>query len=113
MSDLQEDALDALLLEQFEGPVPADGFCDRVMRYVPARRGRRAWPFAAGLLAGIAGCWFALLSAPLPRVGWRDWLRGEPSAPAMMVLLSIMGISLLALLWIAAEEGDRTSEARW
>ncbi|MDI1281844.1 hypothetical protein [Brevundimonas sp.] len=32
------DVYDAMLREDFEGPVPDGGFCDRVMDQLPARR---------------------------------------------------------------------------
>jgi hypothetical protein len=87
--------------------VPDDGFCDRVMPHVPARRRRHAWPLAAGILAGGALCWLSLHATPLLQTGWRDWLSGELSAPALILLATMTGISLLAAGWSVAEADDR------
>jgi hypothetical protein len=107
MSGLDDDAIDAVLLERFEGPVPDDGFCDQVMQSLPARRRRAAWPLALGIAAGGILCWLSLHTAPLVRIGWRDWLSGAPSAPAIILLAAMAGISLLALVWTTAEADDR------
>jgi hypothetical protein len=110
MSD--DDAVDALLLAQFEGPVPDEGFCDDVMQRLPARRRRHAWPLAVGLVAGAVICWLSLQSVPLVRAGWHDWLSGQHSAPALTLLLVMAGVSLLTLAWTLAEADDRRSEPR-
>ncbi|HEX3808906.1 MAG TPA: hypothetical protein VHW02_04325 [Rhizomicrobium sp.] len=107
MSDLQNDAIDHLLLQQFEGPVPDGGFCDQIMQRLPARRRRYTWPLVLGIVAGATMCGLSLLSAPLVRIGWRDWLAGELSAPVIMLLVTMAGISLLAAAWTAAEADDR------
>ncbi len=106
MNAQMEDAIDALLREQFEGPVPADGFCEEVMERLPVQRSRNRWPLAAGVLAGVAMCWFSLWSAPITHIGWRDWLSGELSAPVVTLFLSMMGLAVLALAWTIAEAGD-------
>ena len=111
MNGEKEDAIDVLLREQFEGPVPADGFCDRVMNQLPARRRRNRWTLAAGALAGMATCWFSLWSAPIAHVGWRDWLSGEPSASAIALFVSMIGMAILALAWAIAEADDRYDPA--
>lgn len=107
MNDETDDAIDVLLRQQFEGPVPADGFCDRVMAQLPARRRRNDWPLAAGALAGIATCWFSLWFSPITCVGWRDWLSGELSASAIALFIAMMGMAILALAWTIAEADDR------
>lgn len=107
MSDLHDDAIDKVLLERFEGPVPDGGFCDLVMQSLPARRRRTAWPLALGSIMGGLLCWLSLHAAPLLRVGWRDWVSGELSAPAFVLLAAMAGISLLALAWTIAEAADR------
>lgn len=108
MSEHKDDAVDALLLAQFEGPVPDEGFCDDMMERLPARRRRYVWwPLAAGLAAGAALCFLTLQSAPLMRTGLRDWLSGQLSAPELMLLVTMGGISLLALAWTTAEADDR------
>ena len=107
MSDFDDDAVDNLLLEQFEGPVPDDGFCVSVMQILPARRRRSAWPLALGIAAGGAACWLSMLSTPLLRIGWQDWSKGELSAPALILFAVMTGISILAMAWTAGEADDR------
>ncbi|MDZ3833329.1 MAG: hypothetical protein U0S50_16155 [Sphingopyxis sp.] len=107
MNDEAEDVLDALLREHFEGPVPDEGFCARVVDRLPARRRRNNWPMAAGILAGVAACWFSLWSDPITSAGWRDWLSGYPSTSTMTLLISMMSMTALALAWTIAEADDR------
>ena len=101
------DDIDKILLEHFEGPVPDDGFCDRAMLTLPARRRRHPWPLPLGIAMGGILCWVSLHTAPLVRVGWHDWVSGVPSAPAAILLAAMAGISLLALAWTTAEADDR------
>lgn len=107
MSDLNDDAIDRLLLDQFEGPVPDDGFCDRAMQTLPARRRNYPWPLALGIVVGGILCWLSLQAAPLVRIGWRDWVSGELSAPAIILLATMAGVSLLAMAWTTMEADDR------
>jgi hypothetical protein len=104
---MNDDAIEALLRRQFEGPVADDGFSERVMRQLPPRRRRIAWPLWLGLLAGACACWLSLAGTPLLHAGWRDWLDGELSAPAMGLLLAVAGMAWLALGWTLAESEDR------
>lgn len=99
--------IDALLREHFEGPVPDDGFADRVMRQPRPRRRRVAWPVVAGMVAGIGACWLSLLPTSLLQAGWRDWIHGEPSASAVLLVAAMGGLSLLACWWAAMEPEDR------
>lgn len=107
MNDEMDDAFDAALRAEFEGPVPDDGFCESVIARLPARRRRDIWPTAAGSLAGVATCWFSLWSAPITSVGWQDWSSGELSASAIMLFIAMMGMAILALAWTIAEADDR------
>lgn len=102
-----DDAVERLLLAHFEGPVPDDGFCDRAMQRLPVRRRLQVWPLALGMTLGGALCWLSLLSTPLLHAGWRDWLSGNWSAPAVVLTATMAGVSLLALAWTAAEIEDR------
>jgi hypothetical protein len=104
---MNDDMIEALLRRQFEGPVADDGFSERVMRQLPPRRRRIAWPLWLGLLAGACACGLSLADMPLLHAGWRDWLDGEPSVPAMGLLLAVAGMAWLALGWTLAESGDR------
>jgi hypothetical protein len=45
----------------------------------------------------------SLASTPAVQLGWHDWLGGEPSAPAIVLLLALTGMSLLAMCWSLAE----------
>jgi hypothetical protein len=107
MSDLHHDAIEALLCKQFDGPIPDDGFSERVMQRLPLRRRRIAWPLWAGVLAGAGACWLSLLFSPLLHAGWHDWMGGNLSAPAIVLLLAMAGLSLLASWWSVAEADDR------
>ncbi len=106
MKDEMEDAIDALLREQFEGPVPVGDFCDQVMDQLPARRPRNSWPLAAGVLAGVAMCGFSLWSAPIIYIGWRDWFSGDLSTSAIALFLAMTCLAILALVWIMAEADE-------
>lgn len=113
MNDPSDDALDALLREQLDGPVPADGFTERVMARLPPRRHRlRTWPMVAGFGGGMAACWLSLRSLPLMDTGWKDWLALEPSASAMTLLAIVSGVSLLAALWALGEADERGAPFR-
>lgn len=107
MNELTDDAIDTLLREQFDGPVPADGFSARVMAGLPARRRRHAWPLAAGIVAGAAVCGASLGSSPVAQIAWRDWMSGAPSAAAVTLLFAMTSLAVLALAWTMAEAGDR------
>jgi hypothetical protein len=103
MNDPHDSSIDALLRQHFEGPVADDGFCDRVMRQLPARRRARRWQLPVGILAGLGACLWSLSSTPLIRAGWQDWMRGSLSSAAVMMLLAFMGMSLLASWWALTE----------
>ena len=102
----EDDAIDTLLRQQFEGPVADDGFCDRVLQQLPARPRRRAWPLWSGIAAGVVACALSLASTPLVQLGWRDLIGGELSAPVIALLLTLGGMSLLAMCWSLAEADD-------
>ncbi len=106
MNTLHDDDIDALLRKSFDGPVPDDGFCDRVMQKVPPRRRPSAWPLAAGIVVGAVLCSLSLFTSPLWRAAWHGWLVGEWSASTIITLSMMAGMSLLALGWTLAEAGD-------
>ena len=103
----EDDPVDALLRRQFDGPVPDQDFSERVMQQLPPRRRRVAWPLWAGVIAGVGACWLQLGSAPVLHAGWRDWVGGVVSPPAIILLLVIAGMSLLASWWGLAEADRR------
>ena len=104
MNQQNDDVIEALLRKQFDGPVPDDGFCDQVMQRLPLRRHRSFWPLAAGILTGMGACWLAM---PPLHIDWRQWMHGELSASILIVLLTTMGMSLLAAWWAVSEADDR------
>lgn len=103
MNPAQEDEIDALLHAQFNGPVADEGFSDRVMHELPNRRRRTGWTLWAGLLAGMAASWLALLPSPLLRTGWHDAVQGSWSVPLVGVLSVLGAMAVLALAWAVAE----------
>ena len=107
MTDPEDFDIDALLRAQFDGPVPDDGFADRVLRQPRPRRRRVPWPIAAGLVAGVVACWLSLLPTPLLRAGWLDWVHGEWSGAALVLVAAMAGMSLLACWWTAMEPDGR------
>lgn len=107
MNPIHEDDIDALLRKSFDGPVPDDGFCDRVMQRVPLRRRAPAWPLAACVIAGIALCWLSLSGSALWRNAWQAWIAGHWSASLVAVLATTAALSLLALGWGLSEAEDR------
>ncbi len=107
MSEKMDDAIDRLLREQFEGPVPVDGFCDRVMDRLPVRRHRTIWPLVVGMVAGVGMCWLSLRAAPITQAGWDDWVSGELSASAVALFIAMATMTILAAAWSIAESDDR------
>ncbi|BFI96655.1 MAG: hypothetical protein RSP_21650 [Rhodanobacter sp.] len=107
MNDVHDDGIEALLRRGFDGPIPDGGFSERVMQRLPARRRRIAWPLWGGVLAGVAAGWASLSRSPLLHDGWRDWLHGDWSMPAIALLLAVAGMSLLACGWGVLEAGER------
>ncbi|MBD8872891.1 hypothetical protein [Rhodanobacter sp. DHB23] len=107
MSDLHDDEIETLLRRNFDGPVPDAGFSGKLMQRLPPRRRRTAWPLWGGILAGIGACGWSLLRSPLLGDGLHDWLRGEWSMPAVALLLTAAGMSLLTCWWGATEADAR------
>lgn len=107
MSDMHDNDIEALLRRNFDGPVADDGFSEKVMQRLPARR-RARWPLLGGVLAGVVGCALCLLRSSLLSDGLRDWLRGDwHSTPAMVLLLAMAGMTLLACWWGVVEAEAR------
>ncbi|MBN8885670.1 MAG: DUF5056 domain-containing protein [Rudaea sp.] len=107
MNESNDDTIETLLRRQFEGPVLDDGFSERVMRHLPLRRRRIAWPIWLGVLIGAAACWICLTNVPLLYVGWRDSLAGVLSPAVIGLWLAMAALSLLALGWGLVESRDR------
>jgi len=107
MNHSYDDAIEALLRKQFDGPLPDDGFSEHVMQRLPPRRRRVAWPLWAGFLVGSGTCWLSLLFSPLLQDGWRDWVDGDLSVSTITLLVAMTGMSLLAGWWSMTEADDR------
>lgn len=107
MNHAQEDAIEALLRRQFDGPIRDEGFSERLLQRLPRRRRRVVWPLWTGVLAGIVACWLALLPSQLLRDGWQDWVGGHWSTAGIVTLTMMAVMALLALAWGVAEADDR------
>lgn len=107
MNPSEDEMIDALLRKQFDGAMLDDGFSQRVMQRLPQHRRRVAWPVWGGMLLGVFACWLALSFSPLVDAGWRDCLSGHWSAPAVTLLLAMLGMAVLALAWGVTEADDR------
>jgi uncharacterized membrane protein len=105
MKQLHDD-IDALLRQSFDGPAPDAGFSDRVMRQLPPRRRRSAWPLVTGVLVGALLCALSLLDSPLWHAAWQGGRAGEWSASTLLILSIMAAMSLLALAWSLAEADD-------
>lgn len=104
MKSEHDDLLEKLLRDGFEGPVPDDGFSDRLMHRLPPRRRQpSAWLSSAGVCIGAIACWLSLDSAAVLHAGWNDWLHGHASYAAFGLLLVLAVVSLMSLGWTLAE----------
>ena len=106
MNHPHDDATDAFLRKQFDGPVADNGFSERVMQQLPPRRRRTVWPPWVGILAGAGACWLSLLTTPFLHAGWKGWMSGELSISAIALISAIAGMSLLACWWSTMEAED-------
>lgn len=106
MNHSDDNEIETMLLKQLEGPVPDNGFSDRLMQRLPPRRRRTVWPLWAGVLTGTGTCWLSLLSSPLLHIGWQGWVRGELSASVIALMVVFFGMSLLACWWSTMEAAD-------
>lgn len=107
MNPTRDNAIEALLRRQFDGPLRDEGFSERVVQRLPRRHHRVAWPLWSGMLVGACACWVALLPSPLLRASWMDWSSGAWSASAVIVLLAMLAMAVLAVAWGVAEADDR------
>lgn len=103
MNDGFDDDIAALLRDGFGDPVPDDGFCDRVMRQLPAKRRNRAWPTLVGIASGAAASGISLVSAPIMA---SDWLAVPSAQSVLLVMAAGLGLGTLALTWALAEVQD-------
>jgi hypothetical protein len=106
MNPPDDDAIEALLRKQFQGPVSDAGFTARVMQRLPSQRRRTTWPSWVGLLAGAGVCAWSLQSSPLLLAGWRDWVGSELSVAAITLMVAGASLALMALLWAVMEADE-------
>lgn len=107
MNESRDDSIEALLRQQFGGPVADQGFSNRVLQQLPPRRSRIAWPTWLGMLAGMVTCGICVAHVPLMAIGWRDSLSGHLTMPAIAMWLTAPVLSLLALGWGLVESKNR------
>ncbi|MFM7404703.1 MAG: hypothetical protein ACKO1N_11610 [Erythrobacter sp.] len=107
MNDETDDAVDRLLRASAPDPVADEGFCARLAEALPPRSQRARWPLATGIVAGIAACWLSLRSAQIALAGLHDWLAGDLTASALVLLAAGAVLGLLALAWTLAEAKEQ------
>lgn len=107
MNDKIDDAIDRLLRDSAPDPVVDEGFCAVLIERLPPRRPRANWPLAFGVAVGALACWFSMRSAQVALAGWHDWLSGDLTSTALVLLASVAGLSLLALAWTLAEAQEQ------
>ena len=91
MNDQIDDAMDRLLREDAPGAVADEGFSVGLVESLPLRRPRAKWPLAVGIMAGTLGYWFTMQSAKVALTGWQDWLLGNLTSSALVLLASVAG----------------------
>jgi hypothetical protein len=104
VNETQDHELDAWLRREFEGPIADDGFATRVMRFLPPRPRKRAWPLPAAAIAGSLLAWLALAPSPLVDLAAREWLAADFGSSSAVLLTLLFGTVLLGCAW-ALEEG--------
>lgn len=103
MNETSDDALDALLRRGFEGHVPDDGFSARVVRALPARPRRRAWPLPLAALCGGLLAWATLAPSPLWRDVAQEAATGVPGAAIAVLLAVALGFGTVCCAWALEE----------
>lgn len=99
----QHDPIEALLREQFNGPVADDGFTDQLMQHLPVQRQRVRWPLWIGMTLGALGGWLSIASVPWLGSAWHALLHGHYTPAAMTLLICVAAITLIAGCWSLAE----------
>lgn len=107
MNDKFDYAIERLLREAAPDPVADEGFCAGLVERLPPHRPRAQWPLSVGIVAGMLTCWFSMQSAPVALEGWQDWLAGDLTSSALVLLASAAGLGLLALAWTLAEANEQ------
>lgn len=107
MNDKIDDAIERLLCEAAPEAVADEGFCAGLIERLPPTCPRPKWPLAVGIVAGMLACWFSMRSARVAQAGWQDWLTGDLTTSALVLLTTAVGIGLLALAWTLAETQEQ------
>lgn len=102
----QHDDIDDLIRKSFDGPLPDEGFSDRLMQRLSPRRRRSVWPLWAGVLTGTVLYALSVFGSPLWRTGWQAWLAGDGAGSSVIVLSTMAALVLLALVWGLTEADD-------
>lgn len=103
MNEDLDDMIDRLLRDDAPAPAPDAGFCADLIERLPPRRRQTLWPLVTGVLAGTLACWFSMRSAPVVLAGWHDWVSGDLTPSALVLLAAVAGLVWLALAWALAE----------
>lgn len=107
MNYQSNDNIHVLLQKSFGGPVPDDGFSERVMLALPTRHSRPRWLLPAAIAAGMVSCWLTLGSTSIVRLATSDWFNGHLSPTIIVLLATIVGMALLAAWWAMSEADAR------
>jgi hypothetical protein len=103
MNDLSDEAIDALLRRDFEGPVADDGFSLRVMHALPTRKRRPTWLLPLALAGGGALAWAALTPSSLWLEVAREGATGSPGPATVLFLVVMLGTGLVGCAWALEE----------
>ncbi len=106
MSADSDDAIEALLRQDFDVQVEDDGFTAHVMRALPRSHCYGGWLSPVGMAVGAGLCWMTLRSSPIILSAWHDWLSGRLSESAGSVMIVPMGLSALGLMWAISEAAE-------
>ncbi len=99
----RSDAIDELLRQEFPGAVPDDGFTERVMCALPARRPQRPWVMPTAAIAGGLLAWLALMPIPLWEHVTSEWQAGNIGQNSVVLIALLFGTSLLGCWWALEE----------
>lgn len=102
-NEIRDDALDALLSREFDGPVIDDGFSARVMGALPPRRPWTTWVLPTAAVVGGAFAWAALAPSPLWREVATEMAAGSSTGAALAFIALLLGLGVLGVAWALEE----------
>lgn len=103
MNDEFDNAIDHLLRDHAPDPVTDDGFCASLIDSLPPRKPPIKWPLAIGILTGLLACWLSMNAAPVALIGWNDWISGDLTSSALVLLALLTGLNMMTLAWTLIE----------